>query len=75
MDRVVHLVRLVLHQTFQVISFDEVPYQIVSKTRLPLAIRNGKPGMEYLPCGFSRLLSQEHVQLCGILLHMTHVVQ
>lgn len=29
----------------------------------------------YLLCGFSRLLSQEHMQLCGVFLHMTHGVQ
>jgi hypothetical protein len=27
------------------------------------------------PCGFSRLLSQEHAQLCAVLLHMTQIVQ
>jgi hypothetical protein len=29
---------------FPVICFDEVPYQMVSETRLPLPVRNGKPG-------------------------------
>ena len=29
---------------FPVICFDEVPYQMVSETKLPLPMRNGKPG-------------------------------
>ena len=29
---------------FPVICFDEVPYQMVSETQLPLPMRNGKPG-------------------------------
>jgi len=29
---------------FPVICFDEVPYQMVSEIRLPLPVRNGKPG-------------------------------
>jgi len=29
---------------FPVICFDEVPYQMVSEIKLPLPVRNGKPG-------------------------------
>ena len=29
---------------FPVICFDEVPYQMVSETKLPLPMQNGKPG-------------------------------
>lgn len=30
-------------EAFPVICFDEVPYQMVSETRLPLPIQSGKP--------------------------------
>ena len=30
--------------SFPVICFDEVPYQMVSEIKLPLLMRNGKPG-------------------------------
>jgi hypothetical protein len=29
---------------FPVICFDEMPYQMLSETRLPLPVRNGEPG-------------------------------
>ena len=49
---------------FPVICFDEVPYQMVSETRLPLPVQNGKPlryDFEYRREGICNLfLFQSH---------------